>query len=123
MLVAAPCEAGDLDGIAQPTTQFFVRIPIGETSAKERQPVYGFAIRGRRDYETLVIDTKTLDFLEGALGAGIDAKLLIIGGVAATAAVVASRKDPGAAQKREEQQQQAAQQPAPAPCPKTPPTC
>lgn len=122
LLVAAPCAAGDLDAIDRDSAQFFVRIPFGAGAAKERDPVYGFAVRGRRDYEAFVVDTRMLRALD-SLGAGIDAKILLVGGVAAAAAIVASRKDSSAAQKRQEQLQQQAQQPAPAPCPNTPPTC
>ena len=116
------CGADGLDAIDRNSCQFFVRIPLGGHTAAERAPVYGFALRGRQDYESLVVDSRMLRSLD-SIGAGIDAKILLVGGVAAAAAIVASRKDSSAAQKREAQLQQQAQQPAPAPCPKTPPTC
>lgn len=114
--------AEGLEAIDRNACQFFVRIPLGGDTAAERQLVYGFAVRGRQDYESLVVDTRMLRRLD-AIGGGIDAKVLLVGGVAAAAAIVASRKDSSAAQKRQEQLQQQAQQPAPAPCPNTPPTC
>ena len=122
LLFPLACGADDFDPTARNACQFFVRIPIGAHTAAERQPVYGFAVRGRRDYESVVLDSRMLRSLD-ALGGGIDAKVPLIGGVAAAAAIVASRKDSSAAQKREEQLQQQARQPAPAPCPNTPPTC
>lgn len=123
LAVAAPCAAGDLDTIDRDSAQFFVRIPFGAGAAKEREPVYGFAVRGRRDYEVFVVDTRMLRALD-SLGAGIDAKILLVGGVAAAAAIVASRSDSSASQKRDEQiQQQQQQQRPPASCPNTPPTC
>jgi hypothetical protein len=122
-LTASPCDAGDLDSIGRDSTQFFVRIPLGRaSSAKDLEPTYGLAIRGRRDYELFVVDTRMLRQAE-VFGAGIDAKILIVGGVAAAAAVVASRSDSSAEQKREDQQQQAQQQQQAKSCPKTPPTC
>jgi hypothetical protein len=119
-LAAPPCDAGDLDNLGRDSTQFFVRVPIGAGPAKEREPTYGLAIRGSRDYELFVVDTRMLRQAE-AFGGGLDAKILIVGGVAAAAAVVASRGDSSASQKREEQQQQAQQQTRS--CPNTPPTC
>jgi hypothetical protein len=119
---ATPCPAGDLDAIERDSAQFFVRIPLGAGAAKEREPVYGFAVRGRRDYEVFVVDTRTLRALD-SLGAGIDAKILLVGGVAAAAAIVASRSDSSASQKRDEQIQQQQSQRPPASCPNTPPTC
>ena len=124
-LTASPCDAGDLDGIGRDSTQFFVRIPLGRAaSSKDLEPTYGLAIRGRRDYELFVVDTNMLRQAE-AFGAGIDAKILIVGGVVAAAAVVASRGDSSAAQKRDDQaqQQQAQQQQQSKSCPHTPPTC
>jgi hypothetical protein len=119
-LAASPCDAGDLDNFGRDSTQFFVRVPLGAGAAKEREPAYGLAIRGSRDYQLFVVDTRMLRQAE-ALGGGLDAKILIVGGVAAAAAVVASRGDSSAGQKREEQQQQAQQQARS--CPHTPPTC
>lgn len=121
--VPAPSAAGDLDAIDRDSAQFFVRIPLGSGAARERDLVYGFAVRGRRDYEVFVVDTRTLRTLD-SIGAGIDAKILLVGGVAAAAAIVASRSDSSASQKRDEQiQQQQQQQRPPASCPNTPPTC
>jgi hypothetical protein len=119
-LTASPCDAGDLDSLGRDSTQFFVRVPLGRGAARELEPTYGLAIRGRRDYELFVVDTRMLRQAE-AFGAGIDAKILIIGGVVAAAAVFASRGDSSAAQKRDDQAQQQQQQSKS--CPHTPPTC
>jgi len=123
-LAAPPCDADDLGSFGRDSTQFFLRIPFGRGAAKELEPTYGLAIRGRRDYEIFVVDTRMLRQAE-ALGAGIDAKILIVGGVVAAAAVVASRGDSSAAQKRDDQAQQQAQQQQQQSksCPHTPPTC
>lgn len=123
LLAAAPASgpsAGELDGFGRDSTQFFVRIPLGKGAAKALAPTYGLAIRGRQDYELFVVDSHMLSQAE-ALGAGIDAKLLIVGGVAAVAAVAATRQDSSASQKREEQVQQQQQQSRT--CPNTPPSC
>ena len=126
ILAAAPASgpsAGELDALdalGRDSTQFFVRIPLGRGSARDLVPSYGLAIRGRRDYELFVVDSRMLSQAE-ALGAGIEVKFLIVGGVAAVAAVAATRQDSSASQKREDQvQQQQQQQKA---CPNTPPTC
>ena len=116
---SSPC-AGELDAFGRDSTEFFVRIPIGRGAAKDLRPTYGLAIRGRRDYELLMVDSHMLSQAE-ALGAGLDVKFLIVGGVAAVAAVAATRQDSSASQKREEQVQQQQQQQKT--CPNTPPTC
>jgi hypothetical protein len=123
LLAAAPASgpsAGELDGFGRDSTQVFVRIPFGKAATKELAPSYGLAIRGRRDYELFVVDSHMLGQAE-AFGAGIDAKILVVGGVAAVAALAVSRQDSSASQKREDQAQQQRQQTRS--CPNTPPTC
>lgn len=122
LLAAAPgsAPAGEPEGFGRDSTQFFVRIPLGRGAARDLRPTYGLAIRGRQDYEIFVVDSRLLRQAE-ELGAGLDAKFLIVGGVAAVAALAVTRQDSSASQKREEQvQQQQAQQKS---CPNTPPTC
>jgi hypothetical protein len=73
-----------------PSTMFYVRMPLGATTAKERTPSFGLAIQGRRQYETVTIDSRMFRY---ALMEGIEAKWLIAGGLAATAVVVVATKD------------------------------
>src|SRR5262245_58667695 len=80
---SAPSNADEINPQSQinaPLTMFYVRIPLGGTTARESAPAYGFALQGKSQYETLYVDTRTLNAFEGAL-AGIEAKWLIVGAV------------------------------------------
>ena len=96
----APCHAGEFDNLG-PSTQFYVRIPIGYAAAKERAPSYGLAIRGRQEHQVFMLDSRRLDTLskayyDGGLVAGlVEAKWLIVGGVAAAGAVAVAKKGGG----------------------------
>lgn len=78
--------------LAPPTTMLYVSFPLGATTAKQRAPAYGFALQGRRQYETIRLDTRTLAAFEAALG-GIEAKWLLAAGVVAAAGYYAVKKD------------------------------
>jgi hypothetical protein len=99
-MLIAPCHAGELDNLG-PSTQLYVRIPIGYAAPKERVPSYGLAIRGRQEHQVFMLDSRTLDAIsrasyDGGLFAGlIEAKWLIIGGVAAAGAVAVAKKGGG----------------------------
>jgi hypothetical protein len=99
-LLTAPCYAGELDTI-EPSTQLYVRIPLGAAAPKERAPSFGLAIRGRQEHQVFTLDSRTLAALsklpyDGGLIAGIvEAKWLIVGGAAAVGAVAVAKKGGG----------------------------
>lgn len=62
---------------------YFVRIPLGAESRKEREMVYGLMMRGVKEREFIYLDSKMLHFIDG----GISAKFVIAGAVAIGAAV------------------------------------
>jgi hypothetical protein len=98
LIACAPAAAQEIGGPS--TTMFYVRVPLGGTSAAERQPVFGLMLQGSRAYEAVYLDTRMFRFLP--LG-GLEVKWLVAGGVtlAAAAAVHGRGKD------REEQHQRA----------------
>jgi len=116
--VSAPSNADDIINpqTATPMTMFYVSIPLGGHTAKERAPAYGFALQGKRQYETIAVDTRTLSAFEGVL-AGIEAKWLIVGGVVAAAGVYAVSKDKGRSSSYSSSQNDQQNNPTP------PPTC
>jgi hypothetical protein len=96
-MLIAPCYAGELDSI-EPSTQFYVRIPLGAAAPKERVPSYGLAIRGRQDHQVLTLDSRMLNAFsfDGGLIAGvIEAKWLLVGGAAAVGAIAVARAGGG----------------------------
>lgn len=113
LAMCTPALASDLGDIGpSPSTMFYVSIPLDAQSPKEQMPVFGLALQGRRQYETLRLDTRMLGVMP--LG-GIEAKWLIVGGVAVAAAVAVGKKDKDREQYYQEQQQQQQQQPEPCP--------
>ena len=91
LLVSAPAAAQEFqDSI--PTTMFFVSVPLGGATVKERMLSYGLALKGRKQYETVYVDSRMLNFT--ALG-GFEAKWLIAGGLALGAGYLVLKKDGG----------------------------
>jgi hypothetical protein len=92
--VSAPSNADDIiqPQLNTPTTMFYVSIPLGASTAKERAPSYGLALQGKRQYEMVMLDSRMLNFAEGLL-AGIEAKWLIAGVLVAGAGVYAVSQD------------------------------
>lgn len=80
--------------LATPMTMFYVSIPLGGGTARQQAPTYGLAIQGKRQYETVLIDSRLLNFAEGLL-AGVEAKWLIAGAVAVGGGVYLANKDKG----------------------------
>ena len=121
--VSAPSNADEINPQSQittPLTMFYVSIPLGGLSAKERAPAYGFALQGKRQYETVRVDTRTLKAFEGAF-AGIEAKWLIAGAVVVGAGAYAvskdrKRSDNYSGSQNQQQQNSPPQQPAPPGC-------
>ena len=102
---------------AAQTTMFYVSIPLGGVNAKQRAPSYGLALQGKRQYETIQVDSHMLNAFEGALLGGIEAKWLIVGAVVVGAGAYAVSQD----KKRSDnyqgsQNQQQQQQQNPPPC-------
>lgn len=85
------CLAATPAGAAEPwdprhnvtSLMYFVKIPLDARAPKEREPVFGLVMRGSREREFVVLDTRMLNFIDG----GISAKFLIAGAVALGAAV------------------------------------
>jgi hypothetical protein len=94
----APCHAGEFDNLG-PSTQLYVRIPIGHAAPKERVPSYGLTIRGRQEHQVFTLDSRTLDALsqayDGGLIAGLELKWLLIGGAAVAGAVAVAKAGGG----------------------------
>ena len=106
-----------------PSTMFYVSIPLdGGLARKDRVPVFGLQLDGKREYETVRIDTKLLNLLPGA--AAFEAKWIIAGALAAGAAVALAGKDKATTQSLQAQQtqnqQQQQQQQQQQPCPQKP---
>jgi hypothetical protein len=97
-MLIAPCHAGEFENLG-PSTQFYVRIPIGYAAPKERAPSYGLAIRGRQEHQVFMLDSRTLDALsqayDGGLIAGFEMKWLLIGGAAVVGAVAVAKAGGG----------------------------
>ena len=77
-----------------PMTMFYVSIPLGGGTAKQTAPTYGLAFQGKRQYETVLVDSRMFTFAEG-LVAGLEAKWLIAGGLAVAGGVYLANKDKG----------------------------
>ena len=114
--VSAPSFADDivLQQSTVPLTMFYVSVPLGGASAKERALSYGLALQGKRQYETVMIDSRTLSFAEGLL-AGIEAKWLIAGGLAVAGGVYIASKDKGRSNNYSSSQNQQQNNPPPPP--------
>ena len=76
------------------TTMFYVSIPLGGGTAKQMAPTYGLAFQGKRQYETVLIDSRMFTLAEG-LVAGLEAKWLVAGGMAVAGGVYLANKDNG----------------------------
>ena len=118
---SAPSIADDImlqPQLTVPTTMFYVSIPLGGHTPKERAPSYGLALQGKRQYETVMIDSRTFNLAEGLL-AGIEAKWLIAGGLAVAGGVYLSRRNDGRAASYSSSQNNQQNNPPPPPPPCT----
>jgi len=115
LLLSLPCAAGELDNI-EPSTQLYLRIPVGPGSSREdRMPSFGLAIKGRNSYQTLTLDsrlvTRTMRMYDAGMIGGVEvAKILIVGGAAAGAAVVISHRTKSESNQQQQQDQKKAEQ-------------
>jgi hypothetical protein len=57
-------------------------------------PSYGLAFQGKRQYETVLVDSRMFNFAEGLL-AGLEAKWIIAGALAVGGGVYMANKDKG----------------------------
>jgi hypothetical protein len=101
-MLALPCTAQELR-TTEPSVLYFVTIPFGGESRRDREPVIGFSFQGRQASQRLRMDSRILNFIDG----GVEAKYLLVGAVAVGAAALAGSKDSSV----EAQRAQAAQRP------------
>ena len=115
LMPSLPCAAGELDGI-EPSTQLYLRIPIGPAASREeRMPSFGLAVRQRYEGPVFMLDsrlfTRTMRMYEAGMIGGVEVtKILIVGGVAAGAAVAISQRTKTEDNQQQQQNQQKAQQ-------------
>ena len=105
--MAAPSAALETLGQAQPGIKFYFSLPLDAVKAKEQTLAAGFAIQGRREYETVYVDSRMIN---NFLGGGIEAKWVIGGVVAAGAIAAVASKDKSTAQSYQQQQAQQIEQ-------------
>jgi hypothetical protein len=109
-LLCAATPSAAFDGLTQqsPGVMFYFSIPLEAVKAKGEAFSAGLAIQGKRDYETVRIDSRLLNNFTGG---AIEAKWIIAGVVAAGAVAVVATKDKSTANAQQQaQDQQAAQQ-------------
>lgn len=106
LLAALPARAWDLrEQQSQPYSSVFIRIPLDGSSAKERLPVWGFALRGKRDYEYVSLDSQDLTrFVEMGF---IESKVVLVGVLAAGGALAVAASGSKSAATQQQQQQEA----------------
>jgi hypothetical protein len=111
ILLGATASAIAADSPTSPeaTVMYYMRVPTDGSSRQEREPIVGFQLQGKRDYQVVNMDTRMLKLFDGGI---LEAKVLIIGAVAAGAAVVASTKSKSETSQNQQQEQQQAQAPA-----------
>jgi hypothetical protein len=112
---ALPCAAGELDGI-EPSTQLYLRIPIGPAASHEdRTPSFGLAVRQRYDGPVFTLDSRlisrTLRMYDAGIIGGMEVgKILLVGGVAAGAAIAISQRTKAEDHQQQQQDQKKAEQ-------------
>jgi hypothetical protein len=116
LIASVPAQADETQIQATvPTTMLYVSVPLGATAAKERALAYGLALQGKRQYETVYLDSRMLNAFEGVL-AGLEAKWLIAGGLAVAGGVYLSRRNDGRAASYSSSQNNQQNNPPPPPC-------
>jgi hypothetical protein len=119
LIASAPAQADETQIQATvPMTMLYVSVPIGATAAKERTLAYGLALQGKRQYETVYLDSRMFNAFEGVL-AGLEAKWLIAGGLAVAGGVYLSRRNDGRAASYSSSQNNQQNNPPPPPPPCT----
>ena len=119
LIASAPAQADETQLQATvPMTMLYVSVPIGATADKERTLAYGLALQGKRQYETVYLDSRMFNAFEGVL-AGLEAKWLIAGGLAVAGGVYLSRRNDGRAASYSSSQNNQQNNPPPPPPPCT----
>jgi hypothetical protein len=122
VFVSTPCVAFDLKQ-PSPGVMFYFSLPLDARNTKEQAPAFGLSFQGKRQYETVNLDSRMFNFMES----GIEAKWIVAGVVAAGALVAVGSRDKSRSssyQQQQQQQQQAQQQQNQEQCPAPPePRC
>jgi hypothetical protein len=119
IVISTPSAASDIVQQSSPGVMFYYSMPLDARNAKERSPAFGLSFQGKRQYETVNLDSRMFNFT----GAGVEAKWIIAGVVAGGAAIAVGSKDKSTSasyQQQQQAQQQQNQEPCPAP---TEPRC
>lgn len=105
--VSLPTQAWDYREQDQPHTFVFMRIHLDGRSQKEQMPIWGLAVRGKREYQVLSFDTQMMArFAEFGF---VESKIIMIGAVAAAGALAVAGAGSSSAASQQQQQQAAAQ--------------
>jgi len=99
-LVSTPCAAFDSPSQQSPGVMFYFSVPIDARHAKEQTLAAGLQFQGKRQYETVKVDSRMFNFI----GGGIEAKWIIAGVVAAGAVAAVATKDKSVSNAQQQQQ-------------------
>jgi hypothetical protein len=83
-----------------PTVMYYVTIPLDAGARKEREPVLGMMLHGKREYQGFAMDTRMLNFIEG----GVGVKFLVAGAVALGGVAAVAGGGKGTEQRQQAQQ-------------------
>jgi hypothetical protein len=100
VLVSTPGLAFELKE-PSPGMMFYVSLPLDARNAKEQAPGFGLSFQGKRQYETVNLDSRMFNFM----GTGVEAKWIVGGAVAVLAALAVGRKDKSTSASYQQQQQ------------------
>jgi hypothetical protein len=116
VLVSTPGVAFEINN-PSPGMMFYVSLPLDARNAKERSPAFGLSLQGKRQYETVNLDSRMFNFM----GTGVEAKWIVGGAAALLAALAVASKDKSTSASYQQQQaQQTQQQQTREPCQKPP---
>ncbi len=116
LIASAPAQAEESQvQNTVPMMMFYVSVPLGGASAKERTLAYGLALQGKRQYETVYLDSRMLNAFDGVL-AGIEAKWLVAGGLAVASGVYLARRGSERSASYSSSQNNQQNNPPPPPC-------
>lgn len=106
--VATPSVAFDNPTQQSQGMMVYIALPLDGRNVKEQAPAYGLSFQGKREFETVRLDSRMFNFF----GTGLEAKWILAGVVATGAAVAVASKDKKTSQAYQQQQQVQAQQQA-----------
>jgi hypothetical protein len=107
VLVSTPGVAFEINN-PSPGMMFYVSLPLDARNAKEQAPAFGLSFQGKRQYETVNLDSRMFNFM----GTGLEAKWIVGGVVAVVAALAVASKDKSTSASYQQQQAQQQQQQA-----------